>query len=623
MTLTIRTKVYLMVATFLVVGIVIVGAALWGLNSVNSVLTTITQRNAPAVKNATGVERHALRTILDEKNYLLYEKGEIRDRAMAQINEIYRYLDLEADVAQQYGDQELARKVEAVRQVTTRYQALYNEGVAALEANRQLAAKMDEAGEEVGAQAVAYARDKKAELRQAIEKGEDVTQLMTAVDIVTRIEAVALETRMNEKAYMLYRQRSYYTAIEVNIAQLMQYYDDLEKVSTSQKDLERIGIARQATADYLTAAQNWVGNDDRLAEILSEMNTIGLQVQDTAMSAQDINWEAMNRNVDVSNATVNSIRLTLLALIAVVGLVGLLAGLVFIQSIAMPLLHLSQGIERVARGDLSRPVPVTTRDELGQLARSFNAMAGDLREARERLVRSERLAAIGELAAGIGHELRQPLGGISNAAYYLHSKLGEADQRVRESVDILQSEVARADKIIADLLDFSRTRPPMLREADLNALVKEVLARTEVPEGVEVVTALEKDLPPVMVDGDQVQQVFLNLITNAVQAMTSSSSVETPEGGRLEVRSALCEVEPDTWSIELSFTDTGEGIPEENLPHIFEPLFTTRAKGIGLGLAVSQRLVEGHGGSIEVHSEVGAGSTFTVRLPLAPGGGFQ
>ena len=146
MTLTIRNKVYLMVAIFLVVGVVIVGAALWGLNSVNDVLTTITQHNAPVVKNATGVERHALRTILDEKNYLLYEKGEIRDRAMAQIKEIYRYLDLEAAVAQQYSDQELSRKVEAVRQVTSRYQSLYNEGVAGLEQNRQLAAKLDDAG---------------------------------------------------------------------------------------------------------------------------------------------------------------------------------------------------------------------------------------------------------------------------------------------------------------------------------------------------------------------------------------------------------------------------------------------------------------------------------------------
>ena len=460
MTLTIRNKVYLMVAIFLVVGVVIVGAALWGLNSVNDVLTTITQHNAPVVKNATGVERHALRTILDEKNYLLYEKGEIRDRAMAQIEEIYRYLDLEAAVAQQYSDQELSRKVEAVRQVTSRYQSLYNEGVAALEENRQLAAKMDDAGEQVGTQAVAYAKDKKTELRDAIKKGEDVTQLMTAVDIVTRIEATALETRMNEKAYMLYRQRFYYTAIEVNITRLMQYYDDLEKVSTSPKDMERIAIARQATADYLTAAQNWVRNDDRLKEILVEMNTIGIQVQETAMSAQDINWEAMNRSVDISNATVNMSRLTLIILIVVVGLIGLVGGLAFIQSITTPLLHLSQGIERVAHGDLSRSVPVTTRDELGQLAQSFNAMAKDLREAQERLVRSERLVAIGELAAGIGHELRHPLGVISNAAYYLQSKLGDADERVRRNVDILQREVARADRIITNLLDFSHTSTP-------------------------------------------------------------------------------------------------------------------------------------------------------------------
>ena len=151
----------------------------------------------------------------------------------------------------------------------------------------------------------------------------------------------------------------------------------------------------------------------------------------------------------------------------------------------------------------------------------------------------------------------------------------------------------------------------MLQPADLNTLLKEALARAEVPPEVQVTTDLQ-DLPPVMVNSDQIQQVFLNLIANAAQAM--------PTGGKLEICSAKREVKPGTWGVQVSFRDTGEGIPAENLPKLFEPLFTTRARGIGLGLAISRRLVEAHRGSIEVLSEIGVGSTFTVRLPVALAG---
>ena len=239
----------------------------------------------------------------------------------------------------------------------------------------------------------------------------------------------------------------------------------------------------------------------------------------------------------------------------------------------------------------------------------------ELEEAQDRLIRAEKLAAIGQLGASVGHELRNPLGVIKNSVYYLKMKLKDADEKVRKHLGIIEREIARSNKIINDLLSFARAKAPDLKEVNINALVKGALSRTPVPENVAVVTELREGLPPLMADPEQIEQVFINMILNAVQAM--------PNGGRLVIKSEVqSQRTPDPGSrtsdfVAVSFTDNGCGIPEKNMEKLFEPLFTTKAKGIGMGLAISKRIIEAHGGSIEVESEVGVGTTFTARLPLA------
>ncbi len=230
-----------------------------------------------------------------------------------------------------------------------------------------------------------------------------------------------------------------------------------------------------------------------------------------------------------------------------------------------------------------------------------------LRDAQEQLVRHEKLAVLGQLAGGVGHELRNPLGAIKNAAYFLNMALEEPEPEVQETLEILEREVGTSERIISSLLDFARARPPARRQVNINAVLREALSRTTVPENVEVVSQLDESLPAIPADPDQLGQVFGNIILNGIQAM--------PEGGWLVVSSRGEPGARPEWVV-VSFADTGVGIPEENLGRLFEPLFTTKAKGIGLGLATIKTLVEGHGGSIEVESEVGKGSTFTVRLPL-------
>jgi len=237
----------------------------------------------------------------------------------------------------------------------------------------------------------------------------------------------------------------------------------------------------------------------------------------------------------------------------------------------------------------------------------------ELREAQEELVRKEKLAILGQLAGGVGHELRNPLGVISNAVYYLQFTLSDADETTataREYLEIISEEVRNSTKIISDLLDFSRTRMPEREEIAVSELVAQVLEKRPLPEGVQVTTEIAPDLPPVYVDPRQMGQVLVNLVTNAYQAMR--------EGGVLTISAQTSEVSeelPKSGWVSLSVADTGCGISQEHKAKLFEPLFTTKARGIGLGLAVSRSLVEANGGIIEVTSEVGKGSTFTVTLP--------
>ena len=229
----------------------------------------------------------------------------------------------------------------------------------------------------------------------------------------------------------------------------------------------------------------------------------------------------------------------------------------------------------------------------------------ELRRAQERLLRSERLAVIGQLGASVAHELRHPLGVMRQSTYYLSLKLADADEKVKKHLRILEQEIGASDKIITDLMDFSRVHKPTLAEVDVESLLDQTLASMEIPAGIQVIRTRAQKLPHIWVDGQQLQQAFRNLIANAYQAM--------PEGGTLYITTAR-----EGKYLEITFQDTGMGIPPAHLEHIFEPLFTTkeRGAGLGLGLSIVRRIVEQHQGTIEVESLVGQGTTFTVCLPI-------
>jgi PAS domain S-box-containing protein len=223
-----------------------------------------------------------------------------------------------------------------------------------------------------------------------------------------------------------------------------------------------------------------------------------------------------------------------------------------------------------------------------------------LEAAQEELVRRERLATMGHLAGSVSHELRNPLGVIKNSVYYLKMVVPD-EERVRKHLSILEREVATATRIITGMLDFARTTPPTRVRSDLNGLIRDELDRLLVADSIRVEQALTKNLRPIMVDPDQIRLILNNLISNAIQAM--------PEGGVLTVRTRSLD---DT--LEVTVADTGSGIAPEHLERIFEPLFTTKSKGIGLGLSLAKRLAEANGGIIRVESALGHGSRFMVEL---------
>jgi len=244
------------------------------------------------------------------------------------------------------------------------------------------------------------------------------------------------------------------------------------------------------------------------------------------------------------------------------------------------------------------------------LAEMVEERTRELRDAQEKLLRQERLAALGQLAGTIAHELRNPLGVITNAVTYLKMIQPEADQKVQEYLEIIRSETLTSEKIIAELLDFTRMKSAERSAVSISDIIDRALARNPAPETVKVDIQIPQNLSPAYVNGSQIEQVIGNLLTNAYQAM--------PDGGKLSMRAGIS-LMPGTKesSIMIIVKDTGEGIAPENLEKIFEPLFTTRVKGIGLGLAISQKLIEVNHGKITVKSKPGKGSIFTLYLPVA------
>jgi signal transduction histidine kinase len=232
----------------------------------------------------------------------------------------------------------------------------------------------------------------------------------------------------------------------------------------------------------------------------------------------------------------------------------------------------------------------------------------DLRETQEQLIRREKLALLGQMAGSLGHELRNPLATISNAVYYLNLISQDADATHKEYLEIIASETRAAEKIISDLLDFARIKRIEKKQIHIAELIDLVQEGWKPPDNVQLLLEFPDDIPEFLADRQHIKQALLNLMTNACEAM--------PQGGALTIQAAANQSQ-----IEISLIDTGCGISEANMKKLFEPLFTTKTKGIGLGLTISKNLLEANGGHLTVRSRENHGSTFSLTFPLQGEGG--
>jgi signal transduction histidine kinase len=327
------------------------------------------------------------------------------------------------------------------------------------------------------------------------------------------------------------------------------------------------------------------------------------------------------RELDAVRRTRNSILLFACGILAI----GFAATTYQARRLTRPMRALVAGAQEVTQGNLSHRLPVETHDELGQLATSFNRMTRslqtvieDLRRSHEALaaaqdevVRQARMVAIGELAAAVAHEIRNPLGAVSNCVQMLRDSPNlQADDM--ELIEIVSQETTRLAAIVSDFLAFGRPRPPHLVPLDLQGLLDETAELIQRDPGRSALVKVTLNCPPLPLivrgDRDQLRQVFLNLLVNACDAMGSA-------GGAVDV-TAVARGD----AVEVRVSDTGPGISPEALGRIFEPFFTTRPEGTGLGLAIVRRIVESHGGTISASSPAGSGAVFICVLPtIAPG----
>jgi len=292
-------------------------------------------------------------------------------------------------------------------------------------------------------------------------------------------------------------------------------------------------------------------------------------------------------------------------------LVGIVLWLLIVRLVSQPVAELLGQMRRVERGDLSARVEVQSPDEIGELARDFNAMVRsldvakcELHESHEKqMQQASKLASIGELASGIAHEIRNPLAGIG-AAIEVLAENGQGNGQYGEITTEIRRQIARLNTTLHDLLDFARQREPEIAPCHVGELIRPMLALVRPDAQKQHVTIIEEvaaGLPPICADLAQVQQALLNVLLNAIQAM--------PDGGTLTVRA-----QPAGDNVRITISDSGVGIPSENLPKIFSPFFTTKHRGTGLGLAITRTIIEKHHGVISVESGSGRGTTFTLEF---------
>ncbi|MBI3354309.1 MAG: HAMP domain-containing protein [Nitrospirae bacterium] len=428
------------------------------------------------------------------------------------------------------------------------------------------------------------------------------------VEIADDLNASFLEMRLSEKNYFLYHDESALSDIRKKIDDTAKSIelakDDIIRV-IGEKNLQEQELYLKEYSEVIEEVRRAKSDDIQLE---AKLRAEGKKLKGFSESITRLERNAVNDIIS------NSKRILFYSFWAI-----LITAVVVSHFVSQRILRSLREIERQAKsiseGNFNKIEGIKSNDEFGSVIAAINSMSGELRNREEQLIQSKKLASIGVLTAGVAHEITNPLNNISMIVQTyteLYKKLS-SEERI-DFMNKVGKEAERIKEVVQNLLDFSRLRKPDLKETDINMVIEKsfkLMRNTIEVSNIDVKLNLDDGLLHVFIDEHQIQQVLVNIISNAVQAM--------PEGGNLFISTMTGK---DKDFIEISIADTGKGIPPEFLPHIFDPFFTTKGEGgTGLGLSVSYGIIKNHKGGIRVESEVGVGTTFIIELPVCKSSG--
>lgn len=423
------------------------------------------------------------------------------------------------------------------------------------------------------------------------------------VEIADDLNASFLEMRLSEKNYFLSHDKKALADIQEKIEGTMttisSVREDIIRAigETDLKALESRLLSYKAVVDTAAHSLDW----DPLLQ--SQLRSEGKRLKEYSESVRYLERQRVN------DIILSSKRILMFSFWAIL-ISALFVGHFISQKILRSLREIEKLTHSIAGGNFNKIEGIRPKDELGAVITAINSMSEELSHREGQLLQSKKLASMGVLTAGVAHELTNPLNNISMVAQTyqdLYPRLSE-EQRIG-FMRTVEDETVRIQKIVKNLLDFSKPKDANPRVADINTVVQKTLTLVQNMidvSNIDTKLRLGEDLPAVFVDEHQIQQVLVNLVTNAVQAMSEGAKLYlgTRAGRRGD-------------SVEITVMDTGKGIPPEFLPHIFDPFFSTKGDGgTGLGLSVSYGIIKNHRGDVRVESKVGVGTTFTIELPV-------
>jgi signal transduction histidine kinase len=381
----------------------------------------------------------------------------------------------------------------------------------------------------------------------------------------------------------------------------------------SPRGMERLNGLKQQTDKYKDALSRVLmvrADTDRLATEKDTAFRIGEDLIEQVGDMIAFTTSRLEVNTHKAMSEIERTKYILYVLVAMGPILSALLGYIFISGLTRPVKVLVESTRKLKGGDLDHRV-AGLKDEFGEVAASFNEMAGSLKEQMQKMQRTEQMVVVGELAAGLAHEIKNPMAGIKVAMSVLseESYISSEDRAVLQKV---VAEITQLEGLMKSFLNFAKPQKPRLEPVNVNQMLNTTLTfhlkHQTIGAGgsgkIEIVKELG-ELPMTLADPTQLQRVFLNLFLNALHAM--------PRGGELGVRTRL---EEDGKSIRIEVSDTGSGIREDLISKVFQPFFTTKPKGTGLGLAISRQMIEQHGGTISVANRPGGGVLFTILLPV-------